>query len=183
MPGVEDLAVELSAELDSRLAAEDDALVARFPGERPGRQPVHTVYVPADRYAADLTRSWGAQARQAMRDHDDVLRDCLGEAAPDLLPLVEDKLDREPIEDLRIDFEDGYGTRPDDVEDADVARAARALAQSQEDGTASAVVRDPDQELRAADEAPRARARSSGSSTTCSRPEATSTASSSRCRR
>jgi citrate lyase beta subunit len=137
MPSVEDLVAELAAELDSRLAPEDDALVARFPGERPGRQPVHTVYVPADRYAADLTHSWGAQARQAMRDHEDVLRDCLGDAAPDLLPLVEDKLDREPIEDLRIDFEDGYGTRPDDVEDADVARAARALAESQAGGTAA----------------------------------------------
>jgi citrate lyase beta subunit len=138
MPSVEDLAVELSAELDSRLAAEDDALVARFPGERPGRQPVHTVYVPADRYDADLAGTWGDRARQAMTDHDDTLRACLGEAAEDLLPLVGDKLAREPIEDLRIDFEDGYGARTDDEEDADVARAARALAESQASGTAAA---------------------------------------------
>jgi citrate lyase beta subunit len=139
MPSVEDLAAELTRalvdELDGRLAAEDAALVARFPGERPGRQPVHTVYVPADRYDADLTRSWGERASQAMTEHGDVLRDCLGEClgepAADLLPLVEDKLGREPIEDLRIDFEDGYGARPDDVEDADVARAAKALAASQ----------------------------------------------------
>src|SRR5262249_43788923 len=53
----------------------------------------------------------------------------------DLLPRVAEKLVREPIEDLRIDFEDGYGTRPDDVEDADVARAAKALAASQAAGT------------------------------------------------
>ena len=131
MPGVDDLADALTRELDLRLAAEDDALVARFPGERPGRQPVHTVYVPADRYAADLTRSWSEQARQAMDDHADVLRECLGEAASDLLPLISDKLEREPIEDLRIDFEDGYGARPDGVEDADVARAAEALSASQ----------------------------------------------------
>ncbi|HEY4017526.1 MAG TPA: aldolase, partial [Pseudonocardiaceae bacterium] len=31
------------------------------------------------------------------------------------------------IEDLRIDFEDGYGTRDDGTEDADAIRAARAL--------------------------------------------------------
>jgi citrate lyase beta subunit len=137
MPGV-DLAAELSQELDERLAEEDDALVARFPGARAGRQPVHTVYVPADRYDADLTRSWAEQARQAMADHATVLRDCLGEDADELLALVDDKLTREPIEDLRVDFEDGYGVRPDDVEDADVARTARALAASQAAATHAA---------------------------------------------
>jgi citrate lyase beta subunit len=142
MPGVGDLAAvlveELGDELDARLAAEDDALVDRFPGERPGRQPVHTVYVPADRYDADLTRAWGDQARQAMAEHHDLLRECLGESADDLLPLVADKLEREPIEDLRIDFEDGYGARPGDVEDSDVTRAAQALAASQTAATAPA---------------------------------------------
>jgi citrate lyase beta subunit len=135
MPGVEDLVAELTRELDDRLAEDDEALVARFPGERPGRQPVHTVYVPADRYDADLATRWGQQARQAMTTSGDILRACLGGAAEDLIPLVEDKLDREPIEDLRIDFEDGYGARPEDVEDDDVRRAARALAVSQADGT------------------------------------------------
>jgi citrate lyase beta subunit len=131
MPSVEDLAAELARELDSRLAAEDDALVARFPGERPGRQPVHTVYAPADQYAADLAPAWGQRALQSVVDHGDVLRECLGDAAAELLPLVRDKLEREPIEDLRIDFEDGYGTRPDEEEDADVAKAAGGLAASQ----------------------------------------------------
>jgi citrate lyase beta subunit len=134
MPGVEDLAADLARELDGALAAEDAALMARFPGERAGRQPVHTVYVPADRYDADLTRTWGEQARQTMTDHATLLHVCLGDAGDALFPLVEDKLAREPIEDLRIDFEDGYGTRPDDVEDADVARAAQALAASQAAG-------------------------------------------------
>jgi citrate lyase beta subunit len=134
MPGVDDLAAELARDLDSQLAGEDDALVARFPGNRSGRQPVHTVYVPADRYDAELTHRWGVQALQVISDHGVVLRDCLGEDADDLVPLVEDKLRREPIEDLRIDFEDGYGTRPDDVEDADLARAAVALAASQSGG-------------------------------------------------
>jgi hypothetical protein len=38
------------------------------------------------------------------------------------------KLDREPVEDLRADFEDGYGARPDAEEDADATTAGRALA-------------------------------------------------------
>src|SRR3981189_470609 len=37
---------------------------------------------------------------------------------PELVTRVRDKLRREPIEDLRIDFEDGYGDPGDDVEDA-----------------------------------------------------------------
>ena len=43
---------------------------------------------------------------------------------------VRAKLKSEPIEDLRIDFEDGYGFRPDEEEDADAERTARELAAS-----------------------------------------------------
>src|SRR6202043_2674272 len=38
------------------------------------------------------------------------------------------KLEREPIEDYRIDFEDGYGNRPDAEEDGHAVSAARAVA-------------------------------------------------------
>jgi citrate lyase beta subunit len=41
---------------------------------------------------------------------------------------IRDKLRREPVEDLRIDFEDGYGNRPDDEEDGHAAAAASELA-------------------------------------------------------
>jgi citrate lyase beta subunit len=37
---------------------------------------------------------------------------------------VREKLQREPVEDFRIDFEDGYGNRPDDEEDGHAAAAA-----------------------------------------------------------
>ena len=47
---------------------------------------------------------------------------------------------REPVEDLRIDFEDGYGTRPDDEEDADAVRRARdELRAARRRGTRRAV--------------------------------------------
>lgn len=45
------------------------------------------------------------------------------------------KLAEEPIEDLRIDFEDGYGFRPGDEEDRDAAAAAMELAQAFREGT------------------------------------------------
>ncbi|GIE88855.1 DUF6986 family protein [Actinoplanes regularis] len=104
------------AEIDGRLAAHDAFLRARYPGERAGRQPVHTVYVPADKL--DGFRDWGAIALAAMDDHDFPWPD----------PAVRDKLTREPIEDLRVDFEDGYGVRDDDQEDAAVRKAAAILA-------------------------------------------------------
>src|SRR5258706_14227690 len=47
--------------------------------------------------------------------------------AREVHPLVLDKLASQPVEDLRIDFEDGYGTRADDTEDAHARAAARSL--------------------------------------------------------
>src|SRR4029453_2763444 len=46
------------------------------------------------------------------------------------------KLERARVEDLRVDFEDGYGTRPDDEEDRPAEEAARAVQASRADGTA-----------------------------------------------
>ncbi len=47
---------------------------------------------------------------------------------------VRAKLASEPIEDQRIDFEDGYGNRPDDEEDGHAARAAAQLAEAMSTG-------------------------------------------------
>lgn len=48
------------------------------------------------------------------------------------------KLSTEPVEDFRIDFEDGYGFRSDSEEDADAANAARQLATAFNNGTITA---------------------------------------------
>lgn len=47
---------------------------------------------------------------------------------------IREKLHREPVEDFRIDFEDGYGNRPDDEEDAHAAAAASEVAAGLNDG-------------------------------------------------
>jgi citrate lyase beta subunit len=105
-------------DIDDRLAAHDAFLAARYPGERPGRQPVHTVYVPADRVTPDLIDVWRADALAAFH----------GQPWPfGFADQVEAKLRAEPIEDLRIDLEDGYGVRDDAQEDAAVKAAAAAL--------------------------------------------------------
>lgn len=126
----------LVAELDERLRAVDARLAAHYPGERPGRQPVHTVYVPADRFHPGLVPEYGRSARQVAEQHEGRLLALLG-GDGDLLDRVRDKLDREPVEDLRIDLEDGYGSRPDDDEDRDARAAASALAEAVAGGTAA----------------------------------------------
>jgi citrate lyase beta subunit len=142
--GLPDAIGRAVAEVDEMLAASDRALAARYPGERPGRQPVHTAYVPADRFYPDLAAGWGRQALQA-------LADCapspagFGEAMglPDELAAtvrerVVAKLSDEPVEDLRLDFEDGYKPASADgaAEDADAVAAARHLAAAAAAGSA-----------------------------------------------
>ncbi len=47
------------------------------------------------------------------------------------------KLKTEPVEDFRIDFEDGFGNRPDDEEDATAVNAANEVASGMKDKTLS----------------------------------------------
>ncbi len=135
MTDPDELASRLAGELDERLAGADAALAAGFPGERPGRQPVHTVYVPADRYADDLVPSYGRAALTVLDEHADAFATLVQD--DDLVTRVLAKLAAEPVEDLRVDFEDGYVGKTDADEDADVQRSARALAESQQAGQAA----------------------------------------------
>ncbi len=47
---------------------------------------------------------------------------------------VRHKLQTEPVEDMRIDFEDGYGNRPDDEEDGHAVNAGKQLAVGMAEG-------------------------------------------------
>ena len=121
------------ADVDAWLAPAD-AEAARYPGESSLRQPVHTVYVPADRFAADTPLRWGGQALALLDEHgsgpvgfaevvglDPVYID-------EVMVRVRAKLSTQPIEDLRVDFEDGYGIRSGAEEDAAALAAGRTLA-------------------------------------------------------
>ena len=131
MPRLSD---DLADVLDARLAAADEELRSRYPGDPGTRQPVHTVYVPADRFSADTHRRWGAAAVELLDRHAPT-PEALAAASGMPVALVGDvhervrvKLAREPIEDLRVDFEDGYGQRSDEEEDRAANGAAAALA-------------------------------------------------------
>ncbi|GAA1155889.1 DUF6986 family protein [Nocardioides aquiterrae] len=125
----------LTGELDARLAGADAELARRYPGPRPERQPVQTIYVPADRFAADTVTRYGEVALAALAEHEALFLELTGDDR-DLLARVRARLATRPLDDLRIDFEDGYGPRPDDEEDAAVAAAADALRVAIADGTA-----------------------------------------------
>ncbi|MFJ9392169.1 DUF6986 family protein [Nocardioides sp. NPDC101246] len=123
---------DLIGRLDRALADADAALTASYPGDRGVRQPVHTVYVPGDRYDEKTVAQWSAEAGQVLAEHAASMTDL----DAGVLDRVRAKLAAEPIEDLRIDFEDGYGNRPDADEDAAVVAAAEALSATVRDGSA-----------------------------------------------
>ncbi|HWE88667.1 MAG TPA: aldolase [Pseudonocardiaceae bacterium] len=127
-------------DLTAPLEAVDAEHARRYPGRPTGRQPVHTCYLPAGGFGLDTVQRWGERALSALRRHAATpaeLADVTG-LSVDLAEAIESrlvtKLTEEPIEDLRLDFEDGYGTPGDIVEDADAERSAAALAARHRDG-------------------------------------------------
>lgn len=125
---------------DAQLAATDELLATAYPGDSGARQPVHTVYVPADRFTPDLASEWGEQALEAAASVGGMeqLAERTGIEASlidSVAERVRRKLAAEPIEDLRLDFEDGYGDRGD-REDDDVVRAAQRVSGATTAGTA-----------------------------------------------
>ena len=124
------------------LRAANLAFVARYPGEGGSRQPVHTVYGGAQLFGSGAARKLGDVAMRALREYAPdaaTLGKALGiEDHPALATIhsrVVEKLAREPVEDFRIDFEDGYGNRPDAEEDGHAARVAESLAVGMREGT------------------------------------------------
>jgi len=107
---------------------------ARYPGDSGARQPVHTVYGGAHLFHSDTSKKFGDLALRAL---DTFAPDpatfaeaigITGELAPTVYERVRAKLQREAVEDFRIDFEDGYGNRLDDEEDGHAVAAAKQVA-------------------------------------------------------
>src|SRR2546430_78445 len=121
-----------TAPLDTALAA----FAQRFPGDSPARQPVHTVYGGAQLFKSDTPKKLGALALRALDEHAPdgrTFASAIGldpAQAETVYWRVIEKLRREPVEDFRIDFEDGYGNRADAEEDGHAASAAVEVAQS-----------------------------------------------------
>lgn len=145
-----------------------------YPGDKPDRQPIHTVYGGANLFKADtcirmgdialkhlqtyapnfvtLAKALQLKGYERLPQHQadiDKLEERL-EHLPDrerrqepawlhhtVYKKIIAKLQAEPVEDFRIDFEDGFGNRPDDEEDATAIAAASELARGMKAGTIS----------------------------------------------
>ena len=149
-PDLAALQDRLCADADAGLAAADADLARLFPGPPATRQPVHTLYLAGDRVGARVVAEVGAAALEVFDEHlpaADALAEIFGDlvdpaGAAAIHSLVRAKLEREPVEDLRIDFEDGFtqqgvpaGMRDRD-EDAHVDRVLAELITARPAGPA-----------------------------------------------
>ena len=150
-----------------------------YPGDKPDRQAVHTVYGGANLFKSDTCIKMGEIALRSLRTYSPdfvtlarVLKFEGYEDLPDdekksdsyrIEKLVKkldkmneedrkkhpawlsytvynkiiQKLQTEAVEDFRIDFEDGFGNRPDEEEDATAINAAGELAMGMNEKTIS----------------------------------------------
>ncbi|HET9333201.1 MAG TPA: phosphoenolpyruvate kinase [Gemmatimonadota bacterium] len=130
----------MTTPLDRAIAAHREW--ARYhPGDPASRQPVHTVYGGADLFRADTARRLGDLALRSLEAYaPDAGRfaDAVGLESAIAQPVYERvvaKLETEPVEDFRIDFEDGFGNRLDPEEDAAAEAAGREVARGLAEGT------------------------------------------------
>ncbi|HSC37067.1 MAG TPA: hypothetical protein VLD19_04320, partial [Chitinophagaceae bacterium] len=145
-----------------------------YPGDKPDRQPVHTVYGGANLFKSDTCIKMGEIALKNLQtyapnfvvlakalqwpgheylpQHEKEIHELsakLGELTPmarkkehgalawSVYNRIVHKLGTEAVEDFRIDFEDGFGNRPDAEEDATAVRAAEELALGMKNNTVS----------------------------------------------
>jgi citrate lyase beta subunit len=121
------------------LTAANAGFALSHPGETTARQPVHTVYGGAQLFKSDTTVKMGQRALAALATYAPyatrlahALKWSDSEFASTVYDRVVAKLQTQAVEDFRIDFEDGYGNRPDAEEDAEAERCAREVAAGME---------------------------------------------------
>jgi citrate lyase beta subunit len=135
-----------SRALAVRLKAGEESFARLYPGEAGRRQPIHVVYGGAHLFKSDTPRKLGELARAALAKYAPEARtfaEAVGvgaTVAEAVFARVEEKLRREPVEDFRVDFEDGYGIRSDAEEDAHALAAAQQCRKGLAEGTLSPFV-------------------------------------------
>jgi citrate lyase beta subunit len=131
------------AAIVATLAEQNHAFMRTYPGESDRRQAVHTVYGGGHLFKADSTTKLGLVALRSLKEYAADAAQLARVLGADWEPAfaekiyqrIVEKLTREPIEDFRLDFEDGYGNREDSEEDGHAAQAARQVAAGLAAGT------------------------------------------------
>jgi hypothetical protein len=123
------------AEAAAALREANLAFASRYPGESEARQPVHTLIEGAQHFSFDVAMRRGEQALAALERYAPdaaAFGRALGisrhPALDAIYARVREKLEREPVEDYRIDFEDGYGVHSNADEDRQVGLVAREIS-------------------------------------------------------
>lgn len=137
------LSAESFDKITGRLRLAMAGFSKRYPGEAGRRQPVHTVYGGAHLFKSDTAVRLGHLAVKSFETFAPNAAtfaealDLPANMADTIYARVGEKLSREAVEDFRIDFEDGYGTRSDSEEDGHAALAAVEVAKGLAAGTLS----------------------------------------------
>jgi citrate lyase beta subunit len=148
-----------------KLSVSNKNLNSIYKGDSPNRQPVHTLYGGAQLFKFDTTKKIGNLALKAFKEYAPnfvVFAKALNIPGSNALPnskeeqeklflkenknhyeklafdiynKVEKKLINEAVEDFRIDFEDGFGNRPDKEEDETAIFTAQQLAKGMREKT------------------------------------------------
>ena len=125
----------------ARLSGANREFAAAYPGDRADRQPVHTVYGGAHLFRHDTAGKLGEIALRLLDAEAPDAKTFAGalgiqaRIAERVYTRVREKLGREAVEDFRLDFEDGYGNRPDEEEDGHAESAAVEVAAGMKAGT------------------------------------------------
>lgn len=136
------------ADVSATLWEANLAFARRYPGDRSrAAQPVHTFIEGAQHFSADVAKRRGALALAALDTYAPDTASfgrALGLSAHPSLELIErrvrEKLALDPIEDYRVDFEDGFGVRSNAEEDERVDAVTREIALGHRAGTLPASI-------------------------------------------
>ena len=128
----------------AKLATANRIFSKHYPGDNEEQQPTHTLYGGAQLYKATSTRKIGELALTAFNKYaPDAQSFAQTLELPGDLKLwqqihsrVAARLKKCAVEDFRIDFEDGYGNRPDQEEDETAAFCAKQYALALQQGIA-----------------------------------------------
>lgn len=163
-----------TADILNTLKTANHAFQQKYPGDKPDRQPVHTVYGGANLFKSDTCVKMGEVALRNLRTYAPdftVLARILNIEGYQELPKASEeivalkglldqmteadrkkhpawlsysvynkivaKLQTDAVEDFRIDFEDGFGNRPDLEEDETAIHAAMEVAKGMQERTLS----------------------------------------------
>lgn len=119
------LNIDFLKEVCSEISTGNSEIKKNYPGDSPERQPVQTVYGGAQLFNSGTIKKIGELALRSMKAYgSDPLEftESIGIGGDEnykkmIHAKVLNKIEKEAVEDFRIDFEDGFGIRSEEEED------------------------------------------------------------------